>query len=197
MLSKKKGVFAGKRQVMDGPSRIINQACARFHRPQACKGLGTTSSWVQALLQDSAVREPRYTLSWLANWKSQCRSTNACRSQQQATWHRDLHGRLSHKALVWSGVHGQAGWLKDCTWRQWSPQSHNLQPDHGDRRSHTCNIVVGLPAWGTDYTCHHSHRLTEHPAKGGIWNGLHRLAHRHAVFGYKDFCGSTVLGTPE
>ena len=33
----------------------------------------------------------------MASLKSQCRSTNACRSQQQATWHRDLHRRLSHK----------------------------------------------------------------------------------------------------
>ena len=31
--------------------------------------------------------------------------------------------------------------------------------------------------------------------KCGVWNGLPRLAHSHAVFGYKDFCGSTVLGT--
>ena len=44
---------------------------------------------------------------------------------------------------------------------------------------------------GSDY------RLNEPPAKDGIWNGLPQLAHSHAVFGYKDFCGSTVLGTPE
>ena len=50
------------------------------------------------------------------------RCTNACGSQQQATWHRYLHGQLSHKGLVWLGIHGQAGW-KDCTWRQWSPES--------------------------------------------------------------------------
>ena len=40
------------------------------------------------------------------------------------------------------------------------------------------------------------------PQKGRIWNGLPCLAHSHAQssatnFGYKDFCGSTVLGTPE
>ena len=39
----------------------------------------------------------------MASWKNQCRSTNACRSQQQATWHRDLHRRLSHKGPVWLG----------------------------------------------------------------------------------------------
>ena len=27
-------------------------------------------------------------------------------------------------------------------------------------------------AWRSDYTCHHSHRLNEPPAKGGVWNGL-------------------------
>ena len=36
------------------------------------------------------------------------------------------------------------------------------------------------PAWPTDYTCHHFHRLTEPPAKGGVWNGLSRLPHSHA-----------------
>ena len=41
--------------------------------------------------------------------------------QQQATCHRDLHRRLSHKGPVWLGVHSQAGW-KDCARRQWSPQ---------------------------------------------------------------------------
>ena len=38
--------------------------------------------------------------------------------------------------LVWLGVHCQAG-LKDCTRRQWSPQTSS--PDHGSRSSHTCN----------------------------------------------------------
>ena len=46
--------------------------------------------------------------------KNQCRSTDACRSQQQGTRHRDLHGRLSHKGPVWLGVNRHAGW-KDCT----------------------------------------------------------------------------------
>ena len=38
---------------------------------------------------------------------------------------------------------GQARW-KDCARRQWIPQSHNLQPDHGGRS--TCNTVASLPA---------------------------------------------------
>ena len=57
----------------------------------------------------------------------------------------DLHERLSHNGQVWLEVRGQAGW-KDCTRRQWSPQSHDLQPDHGGRNSHTCNTVASLPA---------------------------------------------------
>ena len=128
-----------------------------------------TSSWVQALRQDSAVREPRHSLPWLTSWKSQCRSTNASPSQQQATWHCDLHGRLSHKGLVWLGVHGQSGW-QDSTQRQWSPQSHNLQSDHGGRSSHTYNTVTN------DIIL----RLNEPAAKGGVWNGLPQLAHSHA-----------------
>ena len=42
------------------------------------------------------------------------------------------------------GVHSQAGW-KDCTGRQWSPQSHDLQSDHGVRSRHTCNTVACFP----------------------------------------------------
>ena len=74
---------------------------------------------------------------------------------------------------------GQAGW-KACTRNQWSPQSHNLQPDHGGRSTHTCNTVASLSAWRANHTCHHSHRLNEPPAKGRVWNGLPRLAHSHA-----------------
>ena len=54
--------------------------------------------------------------------KKLCKSTNACRSQQQATWHRDLLGRLSYKGPVWMGVHGQAR-RKDCTREQWRKES--------------------------------------------------------------------------
>ena len=47
-----------------------------------------------------------------------------------------------------SVIRDQSGWrfmVKDCARRQWSPQSHNLQPDHGGRSSHTCNTVASLP----------------------------------------------------
>ena len=119
------------------------------------------SSWIQALLQDSAVRELRHALPWMPRWKSQCRGrlTNARWSQQQATGHRDLHGQLSQKGPVWLGVHDQAGW-KDCTRRQWSPESHDLQPDHGGRSSQIFYTMASLPAWRTDHTCH-SHRLNK------------------------------------
>ena len=79
----------------------------------------------------------------MASWKSQRRSTNIRRSQQQTTWHCDLHARLSRKALVSMGIHSQAGW-KGCTQRQWCLQSHDLQSDHRGRSSHTRN---------TDYSC--------------------------------------------
>ena len=133
----------------------------------------------------------------MASWKSQCRSRDACRSQQEATWHRDLRVWLSHKGPVWLGVHGQAGW-KDCTWRQWSPQSHDLQSEHGDRSSDTWNTMVSCSTWCTDYTCHHSHRLNKPAAKDGVWNWVAPTGTQpYSVFGCKDFYGSTALDMPE
>ena len=59
--------------------------------------------------------------------------------------------------------------------------SHNLQSDYVGWSSHACNTMTSLPTWNKDYTCHHSYRLNEPPAKGGVWNGLPWLAHSHAV----------------
>ena len=99
----------------------------------------------------------------------------------------------------WSGwgVHGQAGW-KDCTRRQWCPQSRDLQPDHGGRSSHTYNTMVSLPAWRTDHTCHHSHRLNEPPEKRWSlgWTAP-TWTQPCTDFGCKDFCESTALSMPE
>ena len=66
---------------------------------------------------------------------------------------------------------------KDC-----GAHSRDYQPDHGGRSSHICNTLASLPVWCTDYTCHHSHRLNEPPAKGGVWNGLPQQAYSHAHF---------------
>ena len=129
----------------------------------------------------------------MASWKNKCRNTNACRRQQQITWHHDLQGKLCCKGLVWLGVHSQPGW-KDSTWRQWS-NSHDFQSNSGGRSNHIWKTVAILPVWCTDYTCHHSHRLSEPPAKGRIWNGLPQLAHNHSHS--LDFCGFTALGIPE
>ena len=43
---------------MDGPSGTVNPACVRSCRAQTSKGLGKTHRRVQALLRDSAGREP-------------------------------------------------------------------------------------------------------------------------------------------
>ena len=40
--------------------------------------------------------------------------------------------------------------------------------------------MASLPAWRTDHTRHHSHRVNVPPAKVGVWNGLPRLVHSHA-----------------
>ena len=55
--------------------------------------------------------------------------------------------------------------------------SHDLQSDHGGRSSPTCNTVASFPTGHTDYTCHHSHRLSEPP---GVCNWFPRLEHSHA-----------------
>ena len=108
----------------------------------------------------------------------------------QATWHRDLHGRLSHNRPVWLGVQDQAG-RNDCTRRQWRPQSHDLQSDHGGRSNRTCNAVANLQTGPSDYTCNHSHRLIEPAAKGESGMGCPDLqTATHSL------CVSTVPGTP-
>ena len=168
---------------MDGPSRTINPACVQSHRAQASKGLGKTPSWVQALLQDAAVREPRHTLPWMASWKNQCRSANACRSQQQATWHRDLHRRLSHKGPVWLGftvkqdgrtVHEDSGAHRVTTSSltmeveavthaiQWLASQRDARITHAIILTDSMNLLqkvesgMGCPDW---YTAMHSLRL--------------------------------------
>ena len=82
------------------------------------------------------------------------------------------------RLVQWLGV--QSSRVEGLYWRQWWPQSHDLQSHHGSRSSHTCNTVASLPTWCTNYTCHHSHRLNEPAAKVGVWNGLPWLAHSHA-----------------
>ena len=162
---------------MDQAERLIQHVCGLAELKQVRdwgKFPAEFKSYYKTLLSENL---GTHCCEWPAG-KANGEVQKLCRSQQQATWHRDLHRRISHKGPVWLGVHGQAGW-KDCARRQWSPQSHDLQPGHGSRSSHICNTVASLQAWDTDYTCHYSHRLNEPAAKGGVWNGLPRLAHSH------------------
>ena len=78
-----------------GQAEVI-PACVRPQRAKASKRLVKTPSWVQlqALLPDFTARESSHALPWIASWKSQCRSTIACQSQQQATWHPDSKGQF-------------------------------------------------------------------------------------------------------
>ena len=142
---------------MDGPSRTINPACVQPHRAQTSKGLGKTPSRVQALLWDSAASEPRHTLPWTASWKSQCSSKLVQMFVKANSKPHDIvtymGGSVTRDWFGWQFTFKQGG---RTTQRQWCPESHDLQSDHGGRSSHTCNTVASLPMWRTDYTCHHS-----------------------------------------
>ena len=112
-----------KTKGVDGPSRTVNPACVRPHRAQASKGLEKKSAWVQTLLQDSG----RQALPWMASWKTQCRSTDACRNQQQTTWHRDLH-----RSTGWGFTVKQGGRI--------------VHEDNGTHRATTSSLTVEVEA---------------------------------------------------
>ena len=77
--------------------------------------------------------------------------------------------------------------------------------DSGAHRVMTSSLTMEVEAvthaiqWLTsqcDAQITHAIILTDR--KGGVWNGLPPTGTQPCtVFGYKDFCGSTVLGTPE
>ena len=86
---------------MDQAEQSIQHVCglSEFKQVRDWEHVQLSSSSTTRLC--TAVKEHRLALPWMASWKSQCRSTNACRSQQQATWHRDLLGCSVTKD--WSG----------------------------------------------------------------------------------------------
>ena len=130
-------------QVVDGPSRIVSLDCVQSQWAQLNEGL-RKCAWVQ--VREFVVRKPGHTLPWIACWKDKSRNTSARQSQQQDTWHRDLHGWISHKGPVWLEVHSHAGW-RDYIQRQLYLLSQHLLSDHGDGGSHTYSTVAGCPEW--------------------------------------------------
>ena len=109
-------------------------------------------------------------------------------------------GGLSYKWMLWAGAMTDFEFKKKC--KIWVQEQVRLSYDNSDVVQFTLQFVVtsltmeveeavthaihfyytvaSLPVWHTDYTCHHSHRPNESPAKDGVWNGLPRLAHSHA-----------------
>ena len=173
VLSKKKWVYPGTRQVMDGPSRTVNPACTRLRRAQARKGLGENvqfgSSSTTRLLPE--------------NLGTHCRELPAEKARAEVLMLIQANSKPRDIVIYTDGsvTRNRSGWgftVKEggrIVHEDWRLQSHDPQSYHGCKSSHTCNTVTSLPNWPkgrTDYTCHHSHRLNELPANGGVWNGL-------------------------
>ena len=111
----------------------------------------------------------------MASWTSQCRSTNVCRSQQQVTWHRDLHGQLSHKGG--KTVHEDSGAHRVTTSSltmeakavthaiQWLASQRDVQITQALILTDSMNLLqkvasgMGCPDW---HTAMHSLRLQIH-----------------------------------
>ena len=156
---------------MDGPSRTeqsTQHVCGlnTSQRAPASKGLGKTPSWVQALPQDSAAREP-HCHEWQA-WKTNAgvqMLIEASSKPHDIVIYTDgsITRDQSDSGFPFYPVKQGRG----TTWRQWFQQCHGLQSDHGDGSSHTCNTIASLQMLSTDDTCHHSHRLTEPAVKDG------------------------------
>ena len=69
------------------------------------KGPVEFKAFCKTLLPQSVFMHCREWPAGKTNVKIKC-------SSQQATCYRDLHGRMSHKCLVWLGFHDQAGYTK-------------------------------------------------------------------------------------
>ena len=100
------------------------------------------------------------------------------------------------KAVIkphWWNKEAQTAWTDKRTMvKLWQIERSKPQPEAA---THT---MSSLPTCCTDCTCHHSHRLNKPPTKGmesgmGCPTGTQPCT----VFGCKDFCRSTAMGTPE
>ena len=120
--------------------------------------------------------KPYYKTLLSENPGTHCREWSARKANAEVQMHVEANSK-PHDIVIYtdgSVTRDRSGWgftVKQggrTVHEDSGTQSHNLQPDHGGRSSHTCNTVASLSAWRTDYTCHHSHRLIEPPAKGGV-----------------------------
>ena len=104
--------------------RTANPACVLSYRAQARKELGKMLTWLQALLQDSCYQRTKVhtAMNGRLEKRKECSNTNPRQSRQQAKWHCDRRGRLSHKGSVW--------------WGFTIEQAENLMTVHGDNGAH-------------------------------------------------------------
>ena len=89
-------------------------------------------SWVQSLLRDSAAREPRRALPWIANRKIQCRSRNVCRSQQPHDNMIFMDGSVTRDRSGWGFTVKQGG--------------RTVHEDSGSHRITTSSLTMEVEA---------------------------------------------------
>ena len=174
----------------------IHPACLQSRTAQASKGLGKTPSWVQALLQDSAVREPRHDLSGMASWKANAEVQMLVEANSK-----------SHDIVIYmdgSVTRDRSGW--GFTIEQGGRTVHE---DSGAHIVTTFSLTMEVEAvthttqWlasQRDAQTTHAIILTDSmnlPRKAEFGMSCPDWTQTCTVFNYKDFCGSTVLGTPE
>ena len=163
---------------MDGPSKYVNPACMRSRRAQARKGLGKTSSWVQALPQAESGNPGTHCRAWpfgKANAEVQMLVKANSKPHDIIIY---FEGSVTRDRSDWGFTvkHGGRTVHEDS-----GAQSEDLQSGHGGRSTLTGNEVASPQAWHTDYTCDHTRGLNEPAAKGRVWHGLPGLAHSNCT----------------
>ena len=171
---------------MDGPSRTINPACVRSRRTQASKGLGKMSTWVQALLQYSAVSE----------LGTHCREWPAETNSKAYDIMMYMNGSVTRDRFGWGFTVKQGG--------------KTVHEDSGSHGITTSSLTMEVEAVTYAIQWLGSQRdaqITHMPSFSQTqWTSCKRWSQEWAaltgtqpciVFRYKDFCRSAVLGRRE
>ena len=172
---------------MDGPSRTVNPAWVRPCRAPASKGLGKISSWVQALPQDTAAKQPRHTLLEKPTQKYRCMSKPTSHiswsTQMAQTQRAKQGGRIVHKDSRAHRVTTSSLTMKVEAVTlaiQWLTSQQDTQITHSIILTDSMNLLqmvksgMGCPNW---YTAMHSLRLQrllwiywpQHAGVSGNW----------------------------
>ena len=174
-IERRKGVHTGKRQVMDGPSRIINRACVRSSRSQASKGLGKHSAELKPYCKTLLAENPG---THCCEWPMQ---KYKCLFKPVAG-HKTSQSTLMAQSQGTSLVGGFT--LKQCR-----------RPVHEDSRAHrvtTSGLTMEIEAvahaiqWlasQRDSQITHTIILIDSMnllLKDGVWNGMPRQTHSYA-----------------